>query len=450
MKKYKFGYLLNISVVITGLLSMSNNGQAQTYQFNQYYNTFQILNPAFVGTSGLRYKGYSIIRNQWRRVTENTTVPYQTYAFSGAFTFGHPSGKSRNYDLRQSVKNTYWSFGLSGIYHNQANGSLNSTSVLTSLSVLQRIGENLYIGVGVEVNVNEHRLDDFVFVNDYLNGNFGSNSSITESNSNLSTGLILISKRAWIGVSLKDMTELPFSNNDGILVNESNSFYDNIYLHGGLSIPLKPEHDLYFTSSASYKQERQNRQVEFGAGVVFAFQTGYTWSGTISYRGLGRVNDLRTRDAVMGSLGFNIPNFLIGRIIKPEKNNPEKYTDAGSIGIGLSADIFHTQFDKDDNVGDRALNVKTWEISLIFNAPTRKKSQNQARKYCEDYLHGPLAEQLTRNLYGGLAPYEKRKKNPRGENISGEKENTKDIERRNKKKEERKKRKKRNRSKKRI
>ncbi|MEO1053725.1 MAG: PorP/SprF family type IX secretion system membrane protein [Bacteroidota bacterium] len=401
------------------LIMMSEVSYGQFYQFSQYYNTFQLLNPAFVGSSGLRYKLYSTNRLQWIGITENSPQVFQTYAFSGQWTFGHPLNESRNIDNRQAAKSTFWSMGLSGVVHNQGNGALKSTSLLTSGSVLQRIGEKAYIGGGIEVNFNRHQLDDFIFVNDYLNGDFSGNSAVTESSSNLSTGLILVLQNYWIGVSLKDMTTLPFSNNDGILVNETNSFYDNVYVHGGASFPLRPEHDIYFTSSFSYKQRRQNKQFDVGAGFVRAYQSGYSYSATVAYRGAGRSSEgLTTRDALIAAVGFNIPNDIIRRVLTPKGSNPDKFKDRGSLGVSISSDIVHTQFNE---------SARTWEFSLILNAPSRKGSQSEFRPHCEDYLHGPLAEQLTKNLYAGLNPYVNEKRKRGGKKFSGEKEGTKDI-----------------------
>jgi hypothetical protein len=89
-------------------------------------------------------------------------------------------------------------------------------------------------------------------------------------------------------------------------VERSSHFYDNIYIHGGASFSMRPEDDLFFASSFSFKKRRQSRQFEIGAGLVRAYQSGYSWSVTAAYRGFGKNEQgLKNWDAGILVAGFN-------------------------------------------------------------------------------------------------------------------------------------------------
>src|SRR5688572_4650770 len=90
----------------------------QFYQFSQYYNTFQLLNPAFVGSSGHRYKVNFNSRLQWMNISENARVVYRTSAVSTQWIFGHPLNENKNLNNSDLRKNSFLSLGLSFISNN--------------------------------------------------------------------------------------------------------------------------------------------------------------------------------------------------------------------------------------------------------------------------------------------------------------------------------------------
>ncbi len=373
------------SVFLIGLflcLGFTNPAQGQLYQFTQYYNTLQLINPAYVGSTGHMYKASTISRLQWINIADNFPVLYQTYAASGSFVFGHPYRKKDN-----NKKSVFASAGLSFIRSNQGDGSLKYTSIVPAGAMLVRIGEFSYLSAGVEVNFNQYTLDNYILVNDYLNDNFMDNPAINESSKTLSTGFMLVMKRFWLGFTFKDVLLQSFTNGS-ILIDTGNQLYDNIYFQGGFNYPWNQDENQYITSSFLYKKRSKNNQLEGSVGFVQSYQSGYAWSLSAAYRGLwNQIEGLKNADALAMIVGFNIPNYYLFH------KNSRTAKDWGNLGINISADFLHSQFDD---------SFRTWEVSLILNAPSRK---GRFLSTCVDYLHGPLAEQLNQNLYSGKDPY---------------------------------------------
>jgi len=363
-------------------LGFTSSAYGQLYQFTQYYNTLQLINPAYVGSTGHLYKASSISRLQWVNIADNFPVLYQTYAVSGQYTFGHPYRKKEN-----NKKRVFASAGLSFIRNNQGDGSLKYTSIMPAGAMLVRIGEFSYLSAGVEVNFNQYTLDNYILVSDYLNDNYTGNPAINESSKTLSTGIMWVMKRFWLGFSFKDVLLQSFTNGN-ILIDTGQQFYDNIYLQGGFNYPWNEDENQYITSSFLYKKRSQNAQLEGSVGFVQSFQSGYAWSLSAAYRGVwNQVEGLGNTDALALVAGFNIPNYYLFH------KNSRVAKDWGNLGINISSDFLHAQFDE---------SFRTWEVSIILNAPTRK---GRYLSTCVDYLHGPLAEQLNQNLYLGKDPY---------------------------------------------
>jgi type IX secretion system PorP/SprF family membrane protein len=376
-----FGFFLGLHTLCL-LTFFSSPGYGQLYQFSQYYNTLQLINPAYVGSSGHVYKASTISRLQWVNIAENYPVLYQTYAASGHFIFGHPYRKSENIKKR-----VFASAGLSFIRNSQGDGSLKYTSILPAGAVMVRIGSMAYLSAGVEVSFNQYTLDNYVLVNDYLNDNFMDNPAINENSKTISTGLMLIMKQFWLGFSFKDVLLQSFTNGN-ILIDTGNEFYDNFYLQGGISLPFNQDENQYITSSVLFKKRSQNAQLEGSVGFVQSYQSGYAWTLSAAYRGLWQnVEGLKNADAFALIAGFSIPNYYLFH------KNSRMAKDWGSLGINISSDFLHAQFDD---------SFRTWEVSIILNAPSRKGGFLST---CVDYLHGPLAEQITQNFYLGKDPY---------------------------------------------
>lgn len=380
-------------VIILGLLTfLSLPGFSQLYQFTQYYNTLQLINPAFVGSTGHLYKVSSITRLQWVNIANNFPVLYQTHATSGQFILGHPLGKSESNVSESTERKVFAAVGLSFIRNNQGDGSLKYTSILPAGSMMARIGAATYLSIGVEVNFSQYSLDNYILVNDYLHGNFVDNPVINENSKTISSGFMLVTNRFWVGFSFKDILLQSFTNGN-ILIDTDSRMYDNIYLNGGVNFPWNEDEYRYITSSFLFKKRSQNVQLEGSLGFVKIYQSGYAWSVSGAYRGLWKnEDDLKNIDAVAFIAGINIPNYSIFH--KKNRNSSNKAGDWGDLSINFSTDFLHAQF-KDSYY------PRTWEISIILNAPSRR---GEYSKICGD-LHGPLAEQITQNFYSGKDPY---------------------------------------------
>jgi hypothetical protein len=333
-------------------------------------------------------------RLQWVQIADQVPISYHTSAFSGQFVFAHPLSESKYLSKKRRDSDTFFSVGFSLIDNNQGGGSFRYNSALVSPSMIVRLAENIYLSGGIEVSFSQFRLRDYILVNDYLQGNNTPNPDVTENATNLSTGILFISQFFWTGLSLKDVVPTPFSDGTA-LIYRSNHFYDNIYWHGGINYPLREEKDLYLTSSFSFKKRSQNQQLEAGLGIARSYQNGYVWSLSAAYRGLDRnIGELSNTDAAILIAGFNIPNHWFSQLLG--KSNSEKVRDLGSTGISISSDFLHSQYSEA---------LRTWEVSIVLNAPSRKSSQNEYKVECQDFLHGPLAEKITKNFYSGQKPY---------------------------------------------
>lgn len=375
-------------------LLIPTRGQAQFYQFSQYYHAGALLNPALIGSSGHRYKVNTLVRWQWMGIAENTNTMYKTSAVSGQWIFGHPLSENRYVNHDDVQKNAFLSLGVSFVQNNQANGTFMSRSVLFSPAVMVRLANQVYMSAGIEYNINRYTLGNYIMVEDYLNGSNVTSPTIIENNSDVSTGLLFIINNSWVGVSLKDMITTPYGNG-AQLINENKTFYDNVYVHGGTSFPLRVERDLFFTSSFSFKKRVQYKQVEAGMGIIRSFTSGYSWSATVGYRGVGRnPQGLSNVDAAIFTTGFNIPTGVVHNFLTHKK--ADKFPDFGVLGIHISSDFIHSQFSQP---------LRTWEVGLVWNAPSHKGSGTAVRPLCEDMAHGPLGDQITKNLYGGIHSY---------------------------------------------
>lgn len=372
-------------ILLVFMISSDDSAMAQTYQFSQYYNSFQLLNPSYTGITGHRYRIGTISRLQWIGVPSQSSLPYSTMAVFGSWIFAHPQSNNQNLGKHSNTRNSFYSAGFAVIQNNQANGALKSNTVMTSVSWVGRLGQDTYLSGGGEFNFNSIKLSDYVRVSDYLQGNNLPQAGEQVQYPNFSLGLTMVHKRLWLGVSIKDILASPSVKS---FYTQDKGFYDQFNVHGGYSTRLKGTENLLLTSSFSFKTWNNLKQLEAGLGFVRAYQSGYSWSTTIAYRGYPiESQKLSNDDALIAILSFNsIPN--------SKKVTEGRVNMLGNTSISISSDFYSFQFGSA---------FSTWELSLTYNAPYKK----QRIVYCEDYLHGPMAEQITRNLYSGTPPFMK-------------------------------------------
>lgn len=393
---------------IAALVLVSVPISAQEAQFSQYYNTFQLLNPAFVGSSGHRFRANLNSRFQTFRLTEKGsdalwTSTYFSNAVSGQIIFGHPLGKNENVSQVQKASSTFFSVGTSLLTNHQTS-KFRMTKFYVSPAVNMRLSKRTYLNFGMEATLGQFVLEDYVLVSDYLNRQPISQASLSNTSFNLSTGALLIHKSLWLGLAVKDAlggSNYVRRDTESLLVDQGGKSLSNIYVHGGWSFPLNFNRDHYLASSFSFRNRSENRQFEAGFGYYRAYQSGYGWSAALAYRGLEikRIDlNLINTDAYIAIVGFNnIPFHSIGALFDKEKRKSDKYEDKGNISITLSTDFLYPNYSTVAN---------TWELSIVVNASS-KKSTNKGGKYtCEDFLPGPMASQIDKNFYGGIPPYE--------------------------------------------
>jgi hypothetical protein len=378
--------LLYVQWFTLALCMMALNANSQPYQFSQFYNTFQLLNPSYTGITGQKYRIGTISRLQWVGVPNQSVIPYQTYALYGHWIFGHPQSQNPNMRSLERNRNSFYSVGFALTQNNQANGLLKINSAITSLSWIGRLGELTYLSGGAEFNYNYVRLSEYVPVSDYLQGLNNAVPGDQVQYPNLSLGLTLVHERVWFGASIKDVLSTPAGTT---FYTQNKKYYEQVNLHGGFSKVLRDtEGMLMLTSAFSFKTWQNFRQLEYSLGILQSYSTGYSWSTSLAYRGYPiQEQSLSNSDAMIFIMAFNSIS-----INQKSTSTDNRKSLLGNTSISISSDFYSFQFGSA---------FSTWEISLIFNAPYTKNKL----VYCEDYLHGPMAEQITRNFYSGLPPY---------------------------------------------
>lgn len=365
-------------IVAAGLLA-SMTAHAQSYQFTQFFNSFQFLNPSYTGITGHQYRYGMISRWQWMGVSDAAFTPYQTRAAFGSFMFRHPMSKGV-LNPSKSNKGPFLTGGLGVLQNVQGKNAFTTSSATATFAVLVQLAPKAYISAGGDMTLHNAKVNDYILVNDYLNGsNFVTpGESITYPN--FSIGLTLVLDKLWLGAALKDVANTP---EGATFITQTKKFNDFINIHGGYGHPVGDYGTLKF--STSYKQWREVKQFEAAVGLAQNFSNGGSLNVSLGYRGLPETKSgLANRDAYTAMVGYNN--------IKILKQDNQAHRNLGNLSVMVSSDLFSPQFGSA---------LRTWEISLFINSPYSKWD----RKNCYDYSHGPMAEQITQNLYGGQSPY---------------------------------------------
>ena len=363
----------------TCLFLSSSPASGQSYQFTQYFNSFQFLNPSYTGITGHQYRYGLIHRQQWLGVSDGSLAGFQTTGVYGSFTFGHPMA-SGVLNPSKSNKGPFFTGGLAVLNNRQFGSAFTTTSAVTTFSVLVQLAPKAFLSGGGDVSLHNARVSDYVLVTDYINGNNNVTPGDAVTYPNFSVGLTLVLDKFWIGASLKDVIDTP---NGVTFISETKKYYDHLNIHGGYGIPFGDYNT--FKLSASYKHWKDIRQLEGSFGFMRNFSNGGSFSSSLGYRGLPKTSEgLSNMDAITLMVGYNN--------IKWRKQVNQAHKVKGNLSFMVSSDIYSYQF---------GTAMRTLEVSAILSSPYSKWD----RKNCYDYTHGPMAEQIVQNLYGGQSPY---------------------------------------------
>lgn len=366
-------------MVATLVTIISGSVSGQSYQFTQFFNSFQFLNPSYTGITGHQYRYGLINRWQWMGISDQGISPFTTKSAFGSFTFNHPMAKGV-LNPSKSNKGPFLTGGLGILQNVQGNKAMINTSAVGTFSVLVQLAPKSFISAGADMTIHNTKVGDYILVNDYLNGS----NTVTPGESitypNFSLGLTMVLDKLWFGAAVKDVANTP---QGATFITQTKDFFDYLNIHGGYGLPFGEFSTIKF--SASYKQWREVRQFEGAVGFMQNFSNGGSFNISMGYRGMPETPEgLTNRDAYTMMLGYNNLKLL--------KQDNQAHRNLGNMSIMVSSDIYNPQFESA---------FRTWEVSLFVNSPYSKWD----RKNCYDYTHGPMAEQIVQNLYGGQSPY---------------------------------------------
>ena len=219
-------HLHSIYIILLGLAAVASTATAQDPIFSQYYATPLQINPAFAGSAFAPRFGIGY-RSQWG----NLNRAYRTYA---AF-----------YEQRIERLNSGIGFHLEG--DDAGNGILKTNRVSAHYSYRLMITNTTGVKIGIEAGAYQAALnwDKLVFPDqlDPINGATEMTleqrpDQLTRTRLDLSSGMLLFSRRLWLGVALKHLNT---PNETFLLVNNNlaNGLPIRYTLHGGMDILLR-------------------------------------------------------------------------------------------------------------------------------------------------------------------------------------------------------------------
>lgn len=364
--------------IVLFYLILLNDLRAQTYQFTQFYNTYQIVNPALSGITGQKYRLGSIFRWQWLGVSPQTSIPYQTTGSFGHFIVKHPLKEklltaSPDFKKDESRKSLF-SWGGGFLQNNQSDRTIRIQSTFITLTYLKWIGKDdgALLSFGYELNSQSARLNDYIFVNDYLIGSNLVNPGDKVQYANMSFGLALTLKYLWFGATLKDV--LPSPKTPSFYTQNLGRFNNLSFQFGGAKEQW-PFETSAFRFSGLWKRFLELEQFEAAAGVSFSRRDGKSLTLNIGARAwIDGPEGFSNSDAVTSSIAIN---------------------NLGPLSFSISSDLYNFNFG----------NAPSWEFSASYSSPLPKLRTMKSGFICTDYSHVPMAEQIAINLYGGREPY---------------------------------------------
>lgn len=284
--------LLVIMCIATSL------AQAQDPEFSQYYAAPLYLNPAFSGTS-VDHRFIANYRNQWPNISQ----AFETYAFS--------------YDVNLDQYNSGLGFLL--VADKAGSASLRSTQFNLQYAYKVKLSEKFVLSSGLNFGMGSRSIDfnKLVFYQqlDFSQGSDNlppppSNLNVQGENYfDFGAGILLYSRKAWIGFSSAHMN----SPNRSLLDDES-KIPMKASIHGGVRIPLyhglfKRERTASIAPSFVYKQQGNFDQLDLGTYLFYDPVVFGLW-----YRGIPiqqNAEDNISQDAIVVVLGFQLSDFEV-------------------------------------------------------------------------------------------------------------------------------------------
>ncbi len=315
--------------VLLAVLALSAlRSAAQDPIFSQFYATPLQLNPAFAGSSYAPRAG-AAYRNQWT----GFNTAYRTYSVF--------------YEQSIDRLNSGLGFQLEG--DDAGNGILRTTRFSINYAYRLKISENLAVKIGVEGGFMQTALDwEKLVFPDQLDPWAGPTLTTTETRPDqlnktvldLSSGLLLVSNRVWLGMSLKHLNT---PARGFLLVNDN--------LSGGL--PLR--YTVTGGTELSVKRGNKQNQGSFiSPNFLFVSQGPYKQLNLGAYAAAG---------PVFGGVWFR---HTFGN------------ADAAILMFGFRQDLFKIGLSYDHTVSGLAgISGSTFELTLgIFFDKGRKRSHD--------------------------------------------------------------------------
>ena len=275
------------------LLFASLHAQAQDPIFSQFYAAPLQINPGFAGSGNAPRVGVAY-RNQWTGFNN----AYRTYA---AF-----------YDQNLDRLNSGIGFNVEG--DDAGNGILRTMRFSALYAYRLKISDNLAVKIGVEAGAQQTALDwdQLVFPDqiDPLDGPVITTSEQRPDHLNgtafdISSGLVLLSDRFWLGVAIKHLNA---PNQSFLLVNDnlSRGLPQRYALHGGTEIVVNEGNKLrpvsFISPNFLFVSQGPYKQLNIGAYAAIGPVFGGAW-----YR-----HTFRNADAAILLIGFRQDMFKIG------------------------------------------------------------------------------------------------------------------------------------------
>lgn len=266
---------------------------AQDPIFSQYYAAPLQINPAFTG-SGYAPRIGAAYRNQWTGFNN----AYRTYA--------------AYYDQNLDRLNSGIGFNLEG--DDAGNGILRTMRFSALYAYRLKINDDLGVKIGVEAGFQQTAIDwdQLVFPDqlDPINGPVIITSEqrpdqLSKTAFDISSGLLLLNPRFWLGVSIKHLNA---PNQSYLLINDnlSRGLPLRYALHGGTEITVKAGNKLrpasFISPNFLFLSQGPYRQLNMGAYAAIGPVFGGAW-----YR-----HTFRNADAAILMIGVRQDMFKIG------------------------------------------------------------------------------------------------------------------------------------------
>ncbi|WP_114751389.1 PorP/SprF family type IX secretion system membrane protein [Pleomorphovibrio marinus] len=273
---------------------------AQDVQFSQFYAAPLYLNPAFTGSTEWTRVGLNF-RNQW---------PGLDHTFVSMSAYVDHFIEHKNSGVGLIVNGTRETFA-----------ELQNMEVGALYSYRLKLGEFRFLHVGAQASfVNRYANVEQIILGTQLDIDSGTinadgNNWVTDdsqrSHADINTGLYYYAERIWFGVAAHHLTRPLIS----YMATTENRLPIRYSAHGGIKIPLKDgrikeylnnvrqERSLSF--AFNYKRQGAFDQLDFGAELYLQPIIIGTW-----YRGLPTKNAMPNNEAIVGLLGFSLPNDL--------------------------------------------------------------------------------------------------------------------------------------------